>query len=257
MLEAPSQREKGRWRSRVEACRKKKERQDEKVLTHQYRQISQGHLCRTAWTCRTAWLPQHQGCAEAESEHGWRGGLSARSQRKEEIMIPLQNKHSSKHVEFNRFVCYFGDLCSKTKMHTSLHTSIVPNTTCKPSKKLSPMMMTVAPPVVHPSLGLIALMHGVAAYPRQREEQIQHLCFNTWTHVSVHSLRPTTASPLCSALSVCLSHKDILWKLPQKKKEKKWWICPLRHENQNHLSAQWSGVVKQTLQMVHFTKAKR
>lgn len=25
------------------------------------------------------------------------------------------------------------------------------------------MMMTVAPPVVHPSLGLIALMHGVAA----------------------------------------------------------------------------------------------
>lgn len=53
---------------------------------------------------------------------------------------------------------------------TSLHTSMVPNTTCRPSKKLSPMMMTVAPPVVHPSLGLIALMHGVAAYPRQREK---------------------------------------------------------------------------------------
>lgn len=41
------------------------------------------------------------------------------------------------------------------------------------------MRMTVAPPVVHPSLGLIALMHGVAAYPRQREEQIQHLGFTT------------------------------------------------------------------------------
>lgn len=70
--------------------------------------------------------------------------------------------------------------------HTSLHTSMVPNTTCRPSKKLSPMMMTVAPPVVHPSLGLIALMHGVAAYPRQREEQIQHLSFNTRAHVSFH-----------------------------------------------------------------------
>lgn len=51
---------------------------------------------------------------------------------------------------------------------TSLHTSIVPNTTCRPSKKLSPMMMTVAPPVVQPSLGLMALMHGVAAHTRQR-----------------------------------------------------------------------------------------
>lgn len=72
---------------------------------------------------------------------------------------------------------YFADLSDLTrcKNPTSLHTSMVPKTTCRPSKKLSPMMMTVAPPVVHPSLGLIALMHGVAAYPRQREEQIQHL----------------------------------------------------------------------------------
>lgn len=46
---------------------------------------------------------------------------------------------------------------------TSLQTSIVPKTTCRPSKKLSPMRMTVAPPVVQPSLGLIALMQGVAA----------------------------------------------------------------------------------------------
>lgn len=45
---------------------------------------------------------------------------------------------------------------------TSLHTIILPNTTCKPSKKLSPTMMTVAPPVVQPSLGLMALIHGVA-----------------------------------------------------------------------------------------------
>lgn len=45
---------------------------------------------------------------------------------------------------------------------TSLHTSIVPNTTWSPSKKLSPTMITVEPPDVHPSLGDIALMHGVA-----------------------------------------------------------------------------------------------
>ena len=76
----------------------------------------------------------------------------------------------------------------KKKSHpTSLHTSMVPNTTCRPSKKLSPMMMTVAPPVVHPSLGLIALMHGVAAYPRQRERAnsaptLQH----SGAHVSFH-----------------------------------------------------------------------
>lgn len=46
---------------------------------------------------------------------------------------------------------------------TSLHTSMVPKTTCRPSKKLSPIRMTVAPPVVQPSLGLMALIQGVAA----------------------------------------------------------------------------------------------
>ena len=45
---------------------------------------------------------------------------------------------------------------------TSLQTSMVPKTICRPSKKLSPMMMTVVPPVVQPSLGQIALIHGVA-----------------------------------------------------------------------------------------------
>lgn len=45
---------------------------------------------------------------------------------------------------------------------TSLQTSMVPKITWRPSKKLSPMMMTVAPPVVQPSLGLMALMQGVA-----------------------------------------------------------------------------------------------
>ena len=34
--------------------------------------------------------------------------------------------------------------------------------TCRPSKKLSPIMITVEPPVVQPSLGEIALMQGTA-----------------------------------------------------------------------------------------------
>ena len=46
---------------------------------------------------------------------------------------------------------------------SSLHTSMVPKTTWRPSKKLSPMMMTVLPPVVQPSLGEMALMQGMAA----------------------------------------------------------------------------------------------
>ena len=45
---------------------------------------------------------------------------------------------------------------------SSLHTSIVPKTTWSPSKKLSPMMMTVEPPVVQPSDGEMALMQGMA-----------------------------------------------------------------------------------------------
>lgn len=53
-------------------------------------------------------------------------------------------------------------LGKQVPLPTSLHTSMVPNTTWRPSKKLSPMMMTMAPPVVQPSLGLMALMQGVA-----------------------------------------------------------------------------------------------
>lgn len=45
---------------------------------------------------------------------------------------------------------------------TSLQTTIEPNTTWIPSKKLSPTIITVAPPDVHPSAGFIALMDGVA-----------------------------------------------------------------------------------------------
>lgn len=36
-------------------------------------------------------------------------------------------------------------------------------------------MMTVAPPVVHPSLGLMALIHGVAAFQHTWKRSIQLL----------------------------------------------------------------------------------
>lgn len=61
------------------------------------------------------------------------------------------------HIFFLMQVC----ICVSVSL-TSLHTSIVPKTTCKPSKKLSPTMITWAPPMVQPSAGDIALMHGVA-----------------------------------------------------------------------------------------------
>lgn len=59
---------------------------------------------------------------------------------------------------------------------------MVPKTTWRPSKKLSPMMMTVDPPLVQPSLGLMALMQGVATgsggYKPEREKNVK-LKFST------------------------------------------------------------------------------
>ena len=57
-----------------------------------------------------------------------------------------------------------GGVCTRIawEVTNSLQTNMVPKTTCNPSKKLSPMMMTVDPPVVQPSLGEMALMHGTA-----------------------------------------------------------------------------------------------
>lgn len=70
---------------------------------------------------------------------------------------------------------------------TSLHTSMVPNTTCRPSKKLSPMRMTVAPPVVQPSLGLMAFMHGVAAYDRTESIPLRIMLYQTHTLTKIQN----------------------------------------------------------------------
>uniref|UniRef100_A0A915IIL3 Uncharacterized protein n=1 Tax=Romanomermis culicivorax TaxID=13658 RepID=A0A915IIL3_ROMCU len=44
----------------------------------------------------------------------------------------------------------------------SPNAGVWPNITCKPSKKLSPKMITVEPPAVHPSCGHTVLMTGQA-----------------------------------------------------------------------------------------------
>lgn len=69
---------------------------------------------------------------------------------------------------------------NKLPLPTSLHTSMVPNTTWRPSKKLSPMMMTMAPPVVQPSLGLMALMQGVAK-KIEKKSQVCPLVVEVWS----------------------------------------------------------------------------
>lgn len=96
----------------------------------------------------------------------------------------------STHASFLKFYRLY-----KTKgiVLTSLHTSMVPNTTCRPSKKLSPMRMTVAPPVVQPSLGLMAFMHGVAAYDRTENIPLRTVLYQTHTHTHpyIHSYTHT------------------------------------------------------------------
>lgn len=53
---------------------------------------------------------------------------------------------------------------------TSPQRSAEPKTTCKPSKKLSPTMTTVVPPLIGPSLGHTAFMTGVASWLDPGEE---------------------------------------------------------------------------------------
>ncbi|KAI6073518.1 Cell division cycle-associated protein 2 isoform X3 [Aix galericulata] len=66
---------------------------------------------------------------------------------------------NSTHLIVQMFLPYLYNELHGPGESLSVSTSMVPNTTCSPSKKLSPMMITIAPPVVQPSLGLIALMH--------------------------------------------------------------------------------------------------
>lgn len=83
-----------------------------------------------------------------------------------------------------------------TEALTSLHTSMVPNTTWRPSKKLSPMRMTVAPPVVQPSLGLMAFMHGVAAYDRRENTPLRTVLYYSHTHTLTHHIERTHTDSL-------------------------------------------------------------
>ena len=63
---------------------------------------------------------------------------------------------------------------------TSLQTSMVPNTICMPSKKLSPIIITVVPPVVQPSLGQMAFIQGVAGIHNKRTSKQREMGINYW-----------------------------------------------------------------------------
>lgn len=77
--------------------------------------------------------------------------------------LPIKPLNKASHLTYISFWNKLQTVSSLVKKRpTSLHTSMLPNTTCSPSKKFSPMTMTMAPPVVQPSLGLMALIHGVA-----------------------------------------------------------------------------------------------
>lgn len=86
------------------------------------------------------------------------------------FMAPYARLLPHRYTQSNLCVCVCADCDVVFMKRTSLHTSMVPKTTCRPSKKLSPMRMTVAPPVVQPSLGLMALMQGVAASGTTRHD---------------------------------------------------------------------------------------
>ena len=74
---------------------------------------------------------------------------------------------------------------------TSLQTTMLPKTTCRPSKKWSPMMMVVVPPLVQPSLGQIALMVGVAATNARNATKLS--CFSQ--DVAFHDFNQRLVEP--------------------------------------------------------------
>lgn len=134
-----------------------------KSLCYLCRQSVQVLLYRTVWICRTAWPRQPQGCDEEESGPGSHEGWLTGGTESHLINMVLYILYKYNHSTVIVIVCWVYWLLIDQVYVTSLHTSMVPKTTCRPSKKLSPIRMTVAPPVVQPSLGLMALIQGVAA----------------------------------------------------------------------------------------------
>ena len=144
----------------------------------------------------------------------WRGGVWTR------MACDVTNCQNTKPS------IYIRPAPSHSVKFTSLQTSMVPKTTCNPSKKLSPMMMTVAPPVVQPSLGLMALMHGVAGregytpsssspipiyHKKNEEKKIQLKFWNIPQRPQVKKLRSCSSPSVGSsrlALRPCL---ELLW----------------------------------------------
>lgn len=107
-------------------------------------------LCKTVLIYRTASLPRFRVWAWVASAPVSRVASRARGREK--------NREKQRVTKPHRTFAVAHLLC----IITSLQTRLLPNTTCSPSKKLSPNMVTEAPPWVHPSLGVMCFMHGVA-----------------------------------------------------------------------------------------------
>ena len=114
---------------------------------------------------------------------------------------------------------------------------MLPKTTCKPSKKLSPMMITVVPPVVQPSFGQIALIVGVAVHrkPEQAAKVTGHkaasqphrgrwIAFAKWPRFATHlihgSLGRQESAPPPNSISIGSSVFAQLTRVPRQTTER-------------------------------------
>ena len=68
---------------------------------------------------------------------------------------------------------------------STLQTKQFPNMTCRPSKKLSPMMITCEPPLVQPSEGIMAFITGgISIGSSFIFEDVRRPCFELlWTNI--------------------------------------------------------------------------
>ena len=193
------------------------------------------------------WPRRPRGCDGAESGPGWRAGWSAGHRDIRDSVsfhIFIDDTVTLKwchylylYLLWVQIIFYLSDwsVCI-----TSLHTSMVPKTTCSPSKKLSPMRMTVAPPVVQPSLGLMAFIQRVAAgreTPTETESEKENR--NTAIVITRPKPAPGVSSSVRRGLTVTSEHEA------QEKEQHE--ELKSSHENKKESGIMQLNVVKSTI----------
>lgn len=129
-------------------------------------------------------------------------------------------------------------------------------------------MMTVAPPVVHPSLGLMAFMHGVAAYNRTESTTLRipfsyghtlATCrsFSRWSKQSMNDLGHVKAKGLRQPLNCSLTQwegkENIDWRgqcsfAPIRSSEcvRRWWLSTVPVDLSVRLSQIWDQSIRRS-----------